>query len=330
MVCAFQTELVAQRGNVWVFGDSSLIDFNNPNNPIPGHSAINSRGTSTSVCNSNGYLLFSSSYDPDILIAGVAGGEVYDHNNNLMQNGDNLKFGGWYYEAIIIPNPSYSNHYFIFHIGVTDYYGLYYTKIDMSLNNGLGEVTPKNIQVNNFKANDGLTAVKHGNGRDWWVIFRKASLSTSASNTFDLYDRKVIGWALSNRMFAKQTSIAALKMALNNRPIQANESLIFHSDRGIQYACDEFVKEISKHANIKRSMSRKGNCWDNAVAESFFKTLKVELVYHCKYKSREQAELSIFEYIETFYNTNRRHKQLNNLTIKEFNKLINNNLKNAA
>jgi transposase InsO family protein len=153
---------------------------------------------------------------------------------------------------------------------------------------------------------------------------------TYLTTVIDLYDRKVIGWALSNRMYTKQTSIAALKMALNNRPIQANESLIFHSDRGIQYACDEFVKEISKHANIKRSMSRKGNCWDNAVAESFFKTLKVELVYHHKYKSREQAGLSIFEYIETFYNTNRRHKQLNNLTIKEFNKLINNNLKNAA
>jgi transposase InsO family protein len=153
---------------------------------------------------------------------------------------------------------------------------------------------------------------------------------TYLTTVIDLHDRKVIGWALSNRMFAKQTSIAALKMALNNRPIQANESLIFHSDRGIQYACDEFVKEISKHANIKRSMSRKGNCWDNAVAESFFKTLKVELVYHHKYKSREQAELSIFEYIETFYNKNRRHKQLKNLTIKEFNKLINNTLKNAA
>ena len=153
---------------------------------------------------------------------------------------------------------------------------------------------------------------------------------TYLTTVIDLYDRKVIGWALSNRMYTKQTSIAALKMALNNRPIQSNESLIFHSDRGIQYACDEFVKEISKYSNIIRSMSRKGNCWDNAVAESFFKTLKVELVYHYKYKSREQAELSIFEYIETFYNTIRRHKQLNNLSIKEFNKLINNNLKTAA
>jgi transposase InsO family protein len=77
-------------------------------------------------------------------------------------------------------------------------------------------------------------------------------------------------------------------------------------------------------------MSRKGNCWDNAVAESFFKTLKAELVYQNKYQTKQEAELSIFEYIETFYNTNRRHKQLNNLTILEYQKLINNNLKMVA
>ena len=77
-------------------------------------------------------------------------------------------------------------------------------------------------------------------------------------------------------------------------------------------------------------MSRKGNCWDNAVAESFFKTLKVELIYQNRYQTRQEAELSIFEYIKTFYNTKRRHKQLNNLTILEHQKLINNNLKMVA
>jgi transposase InsO family protein len=75
-------------------------------------------------------------------------------------------------------------------------------------------------------------------------------------------------------------------------------------------------------------MSRKGNCWDNAVAESFFKTLKVECVYQYKYLTKEQAAISIFEYIETWYNRNRRHSALNGLTILEFEKLINN--KNAA
>jgi len=70
-------------------------------------------------------------------------------------------------------------------------------------------------------------------------------------------------------------------------------------------------------------MSRKGNCWDNAVAESFFKTIKTELIYHEHYKTRQQAALSIFEYIETFYNKNRRHSALNNQTIDEFNQLYN-------
>lgn len=150
------------------------------------------------------------------------------------------------------------------------------------------------------------------------------------TTVIDLFDRKVIGWALSSTMRAKDTSVAAFKMALINRSIKNNKSLIFHSDRGIQYACEEFVCELNKHKSIIRSMSRKGNCWDNAVAESFFKTLKVELIYQNRYQTRQEAELSIFEYIETFYNTKRRHKQLNNLTITEYKNLINNNLKMVA
>jgi len=178
--------LSAQRGNVWVFGDSSLIDFNTTI-PTTGHSVIKSRGTAASICNSNGSLLFSTSYDTDILFAGVAGGEVYDSAHNLMQNGDNLKYGGWYQEAIIIPNPTDSNKYYIFHIGVTDYYGLYYTEIDLSLNGGLGAVTQKNVLLLNNKANDGLTAVKHGNGRDWWIFFRESTTTQNANNLFYKY-----------------------------------------------------------------------------------------------------------------------------------------------
>ena len=150
------------------------------------------------------------------------------------------------------------------------------------------------------------------------------------TTVIDLFDRKVIGWALSETMKAKETILSAFKMAAINRPIKQQQELVFHSDRGIQYACQEFITELNKHKTITQSMSRKGNCWDNAVAESFFKTLKVELIYHNKYQTRKQAELSIFEYIETFYNTKRRHKHLNNLTITEYHKSINNNLKNAA
>ena len=98
----------------------------------------------------------------------------------------------------------------------------------------------------------------------------------------DLYDRKIIGWSLSDGMStddpsdseqAKQTSLKAWKMAVKNRNIE--EDLIFHSDRGVQYASKKFVNVLDSYKKITRSMSRKGNCWDNAVAESFFKSLKL-------------------------------------------------------
>lgn len=149
------------------------------------------------------------------------------------------------------------------------------------------------------------------------------------TTVLDLFDRKVIGWALSHTMKARDTVIPAFRMAKLNRPLKKDQKLIFHSDRGIQYACDEFVKEVNQN-NIERSMSRKGNCWDNAVAESFFKTLKVELIYQNRYETRKEAELSIFEYIEVWYNQNRRHKHLNNLTMNEYQKSITNHLENAA
>lgn len=138
----------------------------------------------------------------------------------------------------------------------------------------------------------------------------------------DLFDRTVVGWALSTSLATKHTSMKALEMALANRQIKVDSPLVFHSDRGIQYSCKEFVQEISKHKSVIRSMSRKGNCWDNAVSESFFKTLKVELIYKNKYQSKQEAEASISEYIETFYNTNRRHRQLKNLTVLEYNQNI--------
>lgn len=151
------------------------------------------------------------------------------------------------------------------------------------------------------------------------------------TTVIDLFDRKVIGWALSETMKTTKTVIPALRMAIMNRPLNMYKELIFHSDRGIQYACDEFRLEVEKHTSITRSMSRKGDCWDNAVAESFFKTLKVELIYHYQYETRKQAALSIFEYIETWYNRHRRHKSINNLTISEHEHLYyNNKLNNAA
>ena len=142
----------------------------------------------------------------------------------------------------------------------------------------------------------------------------------------DLYDRKIIGWSLSDGMSTNETTLASWKMAIRNRSVQ--KGLIFHSDRGIQYANKKFANTIESYEVI-RSMSRKGNCWDNAVAESFFKSLKTELIYGNKLITKQQMELEIFEYIEIWYNKKRRHSALNYKTIEEFNNQ-NNIYKNVA
>jgi putative transposase len=143
----------------------------------------------------------------------------------------------------------------------------------------------------------------------------------------DLYDRKVIGWSMSKGLSAAETILPAWLMAIRKRPITQN--LIFHSDRGIQYACKEFVNILNANMLITRSMSRKGNCWDNAVAESFFKTIKVEWIYSKNYINQEQAQLSIFEWIESWYNRRRRHSALGYKTIEEL-EINNYKFKNAA
>lgn len=143
----------------------------------------------------------------------------------------------------------------------------------------------------------------------------------------DLFDRIVIGWSMSKGLSARETVIPAWRMAVKRRLI--TQKLIFHSDRGIQYACHEFTNILSKNELVVRSMSRKGNCWDNAVAESFFKSIKVEWIYKHNFMNQQQAELSIFEWIETWYNRNRRHSALGYRTIYEFNQIFN-NFTNAA
>jgi len=135
----------------------------------------------------------------------------------------------------------------------------------------------------------------------------------------DLYSRMVVGWSLSQRIncgLVKQ----AIMQALTNRRVE--EGLIFHSDRGSQYASKEVVKILEAHKS-KQSMSGKGNCYDNSVAESFFHTLKTELIYFASYSTIEEARSCIFDYIEIFYNRQRRHSTLNYFSPIEFeNRLI--------
>jgi putative transposase len=122
-------------------------------------------------------------------------------------------------------------------------------------------------------------------------------------------------------MKAIDTVIPAWKMAQKNRNITSE--LIFHSDRGIQYACNEFKSLLDKNPLVIRSMSRKGNCWDNAVAESFFKTLKAECVYQNKFIDKQQAAVIVFEYIETWYNRKRQHSALGYMSPTEFEEILN-------
>jgi transposase InsO family protein len=132
----------------------------------------------------------------------------------------------------------------------------------------------------------------------------------------DLFDRKIIGWSMSSKLEAKPTVLAALHMALGKRPVNPNE-LIFHSDRGVQYACEEFRVLLQRH-QIIQSMSRKGNCWDNAVVESFFKIIKSELIYQLPLLNIGQTQIEIFEFIEIWYNKKRKHSRLNYLTPEQF------------
>jgi len=134
----------------------------------------------------------------------------------------------------------------------------------------------------------------------------------------DLYSRKIIGWAMDSRM-TDNLVINALKMALFRRKIASD--LLLHSDRGSQYASRNYQALLKQHG-IKCSMSRKANCWDNAAMESFFRSLKVESIYHETFKTREEAKTNIFDYIEIFYNRQRSHSTLNYLSPHDYEKQI--------
>lgn len=122
----------------------------------------------------------------------------------------------------------------------------------------------------------------------------------------DLYSRKIVGWGMEERL-TQDLVVKALKMAVDRR--RPGRGLLLHSDRGSQYASRYYQRLLWRYGMIC-SMSRKGDCWDNAVMESFFHTLKVELVYHCSFETRSQARRSIFEYIEVFYNRIRIHSAI--------------------
>ena len=130
----------------------------------------------------------------------------------------------------------------------------------------------------------------------------------------DLFSRRVMGWSMSERIDRK-LALDALRMALAQR--RPPRGLIHHSDRGSQYASGDYQQLLARHG-LRGSMSRRGDCWDNAVAESFFASLKLELVYQVQWQTRPEARTAIFEYLELFYNRRRRHSSLGYLSPVEF------------
>lgn len=135
----------------------------------------------------------------------------------------------------------------------------------------------------------------------------------------DLCSRKVVGWSMADHMRADLVA-GALRMALARR--SPGEGLLHHSDRGAQYASDDYQRLLAERG-IVCSMSGRGDCWDNAVMESFWGTLKTELVHHEHYETREQARASIFEYVEVFYNRHRLHSSLGYQSPEHFERSLN-------
>jgi putative transposase len=158
-----------------------------------------------------------------------------------------------------------------------------------------------------------ITYVKVGSKWNYLTVF------------IDLYSRIVVGWDLSASLDRHSMIYAFKKALLRRRP---GQGLLVHSDRGVQYASADFRKLLQK-TEFVQSMSRKGNCWDNAVAESFFHTLKTQFLYHHRFTNRSEAEQALFKYIEIYYNRRRRHST-NGYKSPALYELEWNNLRNVA
>jgi transposase InsO family protein len=130
----------------------------------------------------------------------------------------------------------------------------------------------------------------------------------------DLYSRRIVGWAMQSTL-ERSLTLRALEMAVSQR--RPDPGLIHHSDRGSQYACGDYQKALQRRGLLP-SMSRKGDCWDNAPGESLFGTLKCELVHHWGRPSRDRARREVFDFIEVFYNRQRLHSSLGYLSPADF------------
>jgi len=195
---------------------------------------------------------------------------------------------------------------------------------------GLKVKTKKRYKVNTTNSNHNLPIAPNILNRDFYASHHNEKwvgdityIPTSEgwlylATVIDLYSRKIVGWSMDDTMKVSLVN-DALNMAISSR--NPPKGLIWHTDRGSQYASYSH-RDLVEENGIIQSMSRKGNCWDNAVAESFFHTLKTELVYHEIYETKSQANQSIFEYIEVYYNRERMHSTNNNYSPVEFENMM--------
>lgn len=192
--------------------------------------------------------------------------------------------------------------------------------------NGIRAKTARKWKVVTTDSNHSLPVAKNLLNREFnpagpnqvWVsditYIRTAEGWAYLATVIDLWSRKVIGWEMSDSM---ETGLVLTALARACRKRGYPKDVIFHSDRGSQYASHKFRKAL-KDGKFVQSMSRKGDCWDNACAESFFKTLKVEEIFDRDYQTRAEARISVFAYIEGFYNRKRRHSHLGYLSPDDF------------
>lgn len=182
LIILYSQNLYSQnRNNIWCFGDSAGIDFNQ-SIPVPISTNLDTRGSCVSIADSVGSLLFYANTEGFALNTTI----IRNSNHQMMQNGDSIVGRGWYNELAIVPIPDNPNKYYLFSVGVTTFYGFYYSIVDMSFNGGLGAVVQKNIQLNSYKAWDAIAVVKHGNGRDWWIITKDYD-SGNAQDSLHIY-----------------------------------------------------------------------------------------------------------------------------------------------
>jgi WD40 repeat protein len=217
----------------WAFGDSAAINFKNLSNPMPDSSILRVRGTCVSICDSLGGLIFYGGSPNQAIWQPSGPPYVYEYGfiinkfQNIISNGDSLEAALWYNEMTIVPNPSNVNQFYIFTAGVTPLnQGFYYSLLDMSLNNGAGYVLQKNVQLQTFQTADCVTAIKHGNGRDWWVMIRNWS-NTLSLNSFYLYLITPNGLSLYSQQQIGSAYING-----------AGQNLEFNSDGSQFYSCN--------------------------------------------------------------------------------------------